>query len=144
MTTWLWQYGSGHNARARVVHAGVAGALVASLASSGPAAAATQPPSQANARPGVVQQVSAPASRSHQSNAFIVTLVTGDRVAVTRLSSGRIGAHFLPGSPSLGAGQLVTAGLGHAYVIPRTLTKEQALQLDTSLFDVLALQRVAR
>ena len=140
MTAWLSQHRSSRGARARIVHSGLAAVLVTSIAATGPAAAATKP------RPAVqgLPARTAPVARSHSSSHFVVTLVTGDRVAVTRLASGQIGAHLLPGSPSFGAGQQVTAGLGHAYVIPRTLTKAEALNLDTSMFDVLAIHRIAR
>jgi hypothetical protein len=134
--------------RARSLHTDlvrltVASALAVSMAAVAPVAARASAGARPSVTPQSVHRVGNAANRGAGS-AFVVTLVTGDRVAVTRLGSGRIGARFLPGSPSIGAGQQVTAGMGYAYVLPRTLTRADTLNLDTSLFDVLALHRMTR
>ncbi|MEP6525670.1 MAG: S53 family peptidase [Nocardioidaceae bacterium] len=144
MTARLSRHHRAHSLYTHPIRTTVASALAVSVAAVAPVAANASTgarPSAASAR--LAQHVGGPSNRgAHHS--FVVTLVTGDRVAVTRLGSGRVGARFLPGSPSIGAGQQVTAGMGHAYVLPRTLTRADTLNLDTSLFDVLALRRMTR
>jgi hypothetical protein len=142
MTARLSRHHRAHSFYAHPIRMTVASAVAVSVAAVAPVAVSASPRA-ATASAVLTQHIGSPSNRvAHRS--FVVTLVTGDRVAVTRLASGRVGARFLPGSPSIGAGQQVTAGMGHAYVLPRTLTRASTLHLDTSLFDVLALHRMTR
>jgi subtilase family protein len=72
----------------------------------------------------------------------IVTLVTGDRVAVSTLADGRTVAALLPGSPHAGKPiQTVTLG-GDLYVRPSGLSAAEASRLDASMFNVTRLARL--
>jgi hypothetical protein len=70
-----------------------------------------------------------------------ITLVTGDRVAVTTTASGRDVLAVRPASHAAGAGAFTSFqdGSGDRYVIPASAVPYVGRQLDLSLFDVSAL-----
>jgi Subtilase family len=73
----------------------------------------------------------------------VVTLVTGDRVAVTRLPDGRTTARLLPGSPHFGEPMQTVSLAGELYVRPRGMSPAAAERLDMSMFNVTRLARLA-
>lgn len=110
---------------------GAVAAVLCSTLAAGTATTAAAP----GAAPPVAAAPAQPAQRE------VVTLITGDRVAVTRWADGRTGATLLPGSPSSGMRTRTYAVGAHRYVIPGTVGSEPAL--DPSLFDVGRIARLA-
>ncbi len=93
----------------------------------------------AQAAAGLSGVASVPAA-SLQGSPTVVTLITGDRVALSYTGDGRPVVAFNPaGGPQAGGGfQTLTAG-PHVYVIPLDAAGYLGAPLDLSLFDVTAL-----
>ena len=83
---------------------------------------------------------SAIAAASLRGSPTVVTLITGDRVALSYTADARpVVAFNPPGGPQAGGGfQTLVAG-GHVYVIPMDAAGYLGAPLDLSLFDVTAL-----
>jgi hypothetical protein len=73
----------------------------------------------------------------------IVTLVTGDRVAVSHLPGGRMSAALLPGSPHFREPIRTVAMGGQLYVRPLGLSPTEAERLDASMFNVTRMGELA-
>jgi hypothetical protein len=78
----------------------------------------------------------APAAADAAAAREVVTLATGDRVAVYRLPGGRTGASMLSGSPHYGEPVQTVTLAGQLYVRPLGLSEAEASQLDASMFNV--------
>jgi Subtilase family len=72
----------------------------------------------------------------------VVTLATGDRVAVSSRPDGRTIAHLLPGSPNFGEPMRTVTLAGDLYLRPRHLGAAEARRLDASMFNVSRLARL--
>ena len=71
----------------------------------------------------------------------VVTLPTGDRVAITTHADGRSTVALLPGSPNFGEPMQTLTLAGQLYVRPRDLSAAEARRLDASMFNVTRLAR---
>ena len=94
----------------------------------------------ADVRGAAASGTSAIPAASLQGSPTVVTLITGDRVALGSTADGRpVVAFNPPGGPQAGGGfQTLVVG-GHVYVIPMDAAGYLGAPLDLSLFDVTAL-----
>ncbi len=125
-----------HQVRGRVLARVVGGALALGLAASA-AVVGGGTALAASGGSGDSKALSAMAG----SRTRDITLVTGDRVAVTTTASGRDVLAVRPASHAAGAGAFASFqdGSGDRYVIPASALPYVGRQLDLSLFDVSAL-----
>jgi hypothetical protein len=139
-------------ARAASAGLGVA-ALVASMVTDGTAAATRSGPASAAFAGATAMASSAPEaawsgshpsrSSTHVTGQRVVSLVTGDKVAVTSWSDGRTSARLLPGSPSVGKPVRTLGTPADTYVIPE-LPARRLHRLDPSVFDISRLAELQR
>ena len=90
----------------------------------------------------VAQQSAAgpvPATAPGSAAVRTVTLITGDRVAVSQTATGRPSVTVAPGSAGPSSAFQVLASGAHLYVIPQVAAGYVGAPLDLSLFDVDAL-----
>ena len=93
----------------------------------------------------VAGQTAGAASAGTSANASgreVVTLITGDRVAVSTVADGRTVAALLPGSPNAGRPIETFSLAGELYVRPRGISAAEAGRLDASMFNVTRLARL--
>ena len=78
----------------------------------------------------------APKAEKQAAGRQVVTLVTGDRVAVQRFADGRTAAAVLPGSPNHGEPMRSLSLAGELYAWPANLPRARFERLDLSMVNV--------
>ncbi|MGH3470757.1 MAG: S53 family peptidase [Nocardioidaceae bacterium] len=141
-----WSHSRGLKSGRATVTAAAAGLLVAGLIPLQLSTASAAPTPAQAAKPAATRSAGvshSTSSTAHPLSSHVVTLITGDRVRLTRWSNGKTVSTIVKGSPSYGKPIQTIHTVNGDYVVPRLPVREMR-KLSYSLFNVTKLSKLTR